>query len=295
MNAHDFEELYTEFVEFAISDCYKPDLENAKRFFVNEKDESDITGFTEWFIFNYPLDSTGTTIIDEYYKTNPSDDVKLANDSFRSIFEISTERDKFFLTDLITGDHYELSEPIQHTEGLYSLRLIFHDHLYTVVGDIYEFDILYKDSLKKYILEQYNQLTNIGNPIDLKTFIQEQNHLIYKLLNITDGVYEENITDESLLLYQTTYAYKMSSDALVDLLLNFEVPVYPDEEDLGIYRVMLEDELLAEIEIFDQKLNVLCNNESHSRQIAEMFKPLLSDDLIFVGSKTYTLEELLEE
>ncbi len=295
MNAHEFEELYTEFVEFAISDCYKPELEAAKRFFVNEKDESDITGFTEWFIFNYPLNSTGSTIIDEYFKSKPSAEVKLASESFRSIFEISTERDKFFLTDLITGDHYELNEPIQHTEGLYSLRLIFDNHLYTVVGDIYEFDLLYKDSLKKYILDQYNQLTNIGNPIDLKTFVQEQNHLIYKLLNITDDVYEENITDESLLLYQTTYAYKMSNDALVELLLNFEIPVYPDEEDLGIYRVMLEDEILAEIEIFDQKLNVLCNNERHSVQVAELFKPLLSDSFIFIGSKTYTLEELLEE
>jgi hypothetical protein len=295
MNAHEFEELYTEFVEFAISDCYKPELEAAKRFFINEKDESDITGFTEWFVFNYPMNSTGVTIIDEYYKSNPSEDVKLATESFRSIFEISTEREKFFLTDLITSDHYELIEPIQHSEGLYSLRVIPVNDLYMVVGDIYEFDVLYKDSLKKYFLDQYNQLTSIGNPMDLRTFVQEQNHLIYKLLNITDGVYEENITDESLLLHQTTYAYKMSGDALVELLLGLEVPVYPDEEDIGIYRVMLEDEILAEIEIFDQKLNVLCNNESHSRLITEMFKPLLSDSFIFVSSNTYTLEELLEE
>lgn len=295
MNTHEFEELYTEFVEFAISDCYKPELQAAKKFFINEKDESDITGFTEWFVFNYPLNSTDVTIIKEYYKSNPSENVKLATESFRSIFEISTERNKFFLTDLITGDHYELNEPLQHSEGLYSLRVIPENHLFTAVGDVYEFDILYKDSLKKYFLDQYNQLTAIGNPMDLKTFVQEQNHLIYKLLNITDGVYEENITDESLLLYQTTYAYKMSSDALVDLLLNFEVPVYPDEEDLGIYRVMLEDEILAEIEIFDQKLNVLCNNEGHSSQITEMFKLLLNDSFIFVNSNTYTLEELLEE
>ncbi|MBE0449817.1 MAG: hypothetical protein IBX70_03120 [Clostridia bacterium] len=295
MKAHEFEELYTEFVEFAISDCYKPELEAAKRFFINEKDESDITGFTEWFVFNHPLNSTGVTILDEFYKSNPSEDVKLATESFRSIFEISTEREKFFLTDLITGDHYELVEPIQHSEGLYSLRVIPVNDLYRVVGDIYEFDILYKDSLKKYFLDQYNQLTSIGNPMDLKIFVQEQNHLIYKLLGITDGVYEENITDESLLLYQTTYAYKMSGDALVDLLLSLEVPVYPDEEDLGIYRVMLEDEILAEIEIFDQKLNVLCNNESHLRLIIEMFKSILSDSFIFVSSNTYTLEELLEE
>ncbi len=295
MNTHEFEELYTEFVEFAISDSYKPELKAAKMFFVNEKDESDITGFTEWFVFNYPLNATGTTIIEEYYKMNPSEDVKLAVESFRSIFEITTEREKIILTDLITGDHYELADPIQHSEGLFSFRLICENHLYKVVGDIYEFDLLYKEALKKYILDQYNQLTNIGDPIDLKRFIQEQNHLIYKLLTITDGVYEENIADESLLLYQSTYAYKMNSDALVEMLLNFEVPVFPDEEDPGVYRVMFNDEILAEIEIFDQKLNVLCNNESHSRQMIEFFKPLLNESFIYVGTNTLTLEELLEE
>jgi hypothetical protein len=211
----------------------------------------------------------------------------------RSLYVIRTERDQSIVKDLFTNEDFLLNHTMQESNLLLSARLISIEHENYLIGDIFEFDLEFKDTFKKIVLENYNQYVNQYGPTPLNAFLDINGHLLYKIMDIVHQVDEENAYEQELMLYQATYAYNCSTDELYDRLMTIKFPVYSDEDDEPILRVMEEDLIIAEIEITNGQLYILCNNESHLNKMMEAMHSIVANDLVFLKSETFTLEELL--
>lgn len=297
MNIELMENLYNQLYAFAVETKFKDRLKDAEKKFVQNDDHSDTDGFAEWFIFNYRDPETNEQIIDLYEVSDENDAdralIKAIKDSRRSIFEIRLEHEKTAFKDIFSNEDYIVENFITGEGQLASARLIEFKGKYYLIGDYFELELDYKDSIKKYLLDQYNQYTIVHGPMPLNDFFDLNGHLIFKVMGIIQNVSEENAFDEGLLLYQATYAFKCSMEALYEQLMRVELPVYADEEEEPILRVMDDDTILAEIEVTNGMFYVLCNDERHLNIMLDIIKPILDDSIVFVKSETFTLEDML--
>lgn len=297
MNYEALDHLFDQLYEFAVSPEHHNALKRAEKAFIVSEDFSDTNGFAEWFIFNYRDQVGGQRLIDKFIESNQeakNTPLLLAlGKSLRSLFEIRMERGKSIVKDIFTGEDYLLENALQETNLLLSARLVSIEHENHLIGDIFEFDLEYRDTFKKIILENYNQTVNQYGPTPLSVFLDLNGHLLYKIMDIVHQVDEENAYDQELMLHQATYAYNCTTEELYDRLMTIKFPVYSDEDEEPILRVMEEDQIIAEIEITNSQIYVLCNNESHLNKMIEAMSSLISQDLVFLKSETFTLEELL--
>lgn len=297
MNYEALDHLFNQLYEFAVRPEHHDALKRAEKAFIVSEDFSDTNGFTEWFIFNYRDQVGGSRLIDQAIVSNQEDEINQSllalGNSLRSLFEIRTERGKSIVKDIFTGEDFLLNHAIQESNLLLSARLISIEHENYLIGDIFEFDLEYRDTFKKIILENYNQYVNQYGPTPLAVFLDLNGHLLCKIMEIVHQVDEENAYEQELMLHQATYAYNCTTEELYDRLMTIKFPVYSDEDEEPILRVMEEDQIIAEIEITNSQLYVLCNNESHLNKMIEAMTALISHDLVFLKSETFTLEELL--
>lgn len=294
MNYEALDHLFNQLYEFAVLPEHFEALKRAEKAFIVSDDSSDTNGFTEWFIFNYRDLVSGQRLIDKYIEANPDNpSIKALSSSVRSLYVIRTERDQSIVKDLFTNEDFLLNHTMQESNLLLSARLISIEHENYLIGDIFEFDLEFKDTFKKIVLENYNQYVNQYGPTPLNAFLDINGHLLYKIMDIVHQVDEENAYEQELMLYQATYAYNCSADELYDRLMTIKFPVYSDEDDEPILRVMEEDLIIAEIEITNGELYILCNNESHLNKMMEAMHSIVANDLVFLKSETFTLEELL--
>lgn len=297
MNIEHMENIYNQLYAFAVGSKFKTRLKNAEEKFVQNDDRSDTDGFAEWFIFNYRDPETNEQIINLFDEYNENDaDKAIINaikNSRRSIFEIRTEHEKTAFKDIFTSDDYIIENFVTGEGQLASARLVAFEGKHYLIGDYFELELEYKESIKKYLLDQYNQYTIVQGPTPLDVFFDLNGHLIFKVMGIIQNVSEENALDDGLLLYQATYAFNCGMEDLYDQLMKLEFPVYADEEEEPILRVMDDDIILAEIEITNGMFYVLCNDERHLETMLNMMKPILNEHIVFVKSETFTLEDML--
>lgn len=297
MNIEQLEELYNQLYTFAVDAKFKDLLATAEHTFVQNDDQSDTEGFAEWFIFNYRAPQSGERIIDQFIPSDNGEDtvtlLKAIKRSVRSLYEVRFEHEKAAFKDVFSGEDFIIENFMIGDGVLASARLVTLEDKHYLIGDIFELELQYKDSIKKYVLDQYNQYTVAHGPTSLNDFFDLNGHLIYKVMGIVQSISEENAYDDVLLLHQATYAYKCSQDALYDLLMALEVPIYADDEDDQILRVMDEDSVLAEIEITNGMFYILCNDESHLKTMLALMKPILNENVVFVKTDTFTLEDML--
>ena len=297
MNIEHMENIYNQLYAFAVGSRFKARLKDAEEKFVQNDDRSDTDGFAEWFIFNYRDPETNEQIINLFDEYNENDaDKAIINaikNSRRSIFEIRTEHEKTAFKDIFTSDDYIIENFVTGEGQLASARLVAFEGKYYLIGDYFELELEYKESIKKYLLDQYNQYTIVQGPTPLDVFFDLNGHLIFKVMGIIQNVSEENALDDGLLLYQATYAFNCGMEDLYDQLMKLEFPVYADEEEEPILRVMDDDIILAEIEITNGMFYVLCNDERHLETMLNMMKPILNEHIVFVKSETFTLEDML--
>ena len=297
MHIDTLEIVLNDLYEFAISKAFSEDLKKAERIFVLNEDRSDSEGFAEWFIFNYRLEKNHKTLVEMFkYNENQEDNttaLESLRKSKRSIFELKTEREQRVLKDIFTQEDFILSHEVFEVDQLISARLVTDEHNHYLIGDIYAIDSSFKDSLKKYVLEQYNQYCITSGQVSWDVFLDVNAQLLYKVMGILTKVEEENTVENELMLYQATYAFLCSIDDLHDKFIEIDLPVFADEDEEPILRVMEEDVIIAEIEITNGQFYVLCNNHDHLNHMITLLETMLSSEIVFVKTEQFTLEDLL--
>lgn len=297
MHIDTLENVLNDLYEFAISKEFSEDLKKAESIFVLNEDHSDSEGFAEWFIFNYRLTKSQKTLVEMFkYNTIQEDDVMALESlkkSKRSIFELKTERENRVLKDLFTQEDYILSHEVFEEDQLISARLASCEGSHYLIGDIYTIESSFKESLKKYVLDQYNQYCITSGQVSWDVFLDVNAQLLYKVMGILTRVEEENTIENELMLYQATYAFLCSIDALHDQFIKIELPVFADEDEEPILRVMEEDSVIAEIEITNGQFYVLCNTQEHLDHMMTLLEAMLSSEIVFVKTEQFTLEDLL--
>lgn len=297
MHIDTLENVLNDLYEFAISKEFSEDLKKAEGIFVLNEDQSDSEGFAEWFIFNYRLTKSQKTLVEMFKYNAQQEEEAIALESLRkskrSIFELKTEREKRVLKDLFTQEDYVLSHEVFEEDQLISARLATCEGCHYLIGDIYTIESSFKESLKKYVLDQYNQYCIQSGQVSWDVFLDINAQLLYKVMGILTRVEEENTVENELILYQATYAFLCSIDALHDQFIKIELPVFADEDEEPILRVMEEDSVIAEIEITNGQFYVLCNTQEHLDKMMTLLESMLSSEIVFVKTEQFTLEDLL--
>ncbi|MCA0384028.1 MAG: hypothetical protein LCH34_00370 [Firmicutes bacterium] len=286
-----FDELYVH----AVSNEYSHYMKTAESFFVLEEDHSDTEGFAEWFIFNYRLNDRNERIIDKYIQQSDAhiDALNAIKRSRRSLYEVRIEREQTVLKDIFNQDDYLVEAPELEEGQVISTRVVTFENKNFLVGDLFTLDKQYLETIRKYILDLYNQHVKTNGLTTLDDFLDQQGHLLYKVLRIVNTIDEENAYDNELMLYQANYAYRCTQEALFDHFMTLGLPVYADEDEEPLLRVIIEDIIIAEIEITNGQFYVLCNNPSHLDQMLTRLKPLEGNEIVFLKTETFTLEDLL--
>ena len=294
------ESIVNDLYEYAVSPKFSSLLKKAEDRFLITEDKTDTVGFAEWFIFNYRDTQKNEKMIDHYKLSDQSADIpeviealEAIKASKRSLYEVRSDRDQAVLKDIFNNDDFIIENTIVELDQMISGRIVTLGHKHYLIGDIYEIESHYKESIVEFILDQYNQYTNSMGRMSLDAFLDIQGHLIYKVKDIVHSIDEENSFEEELMLYQATYGFRCTQESLYDRILEINLPVFPDEDDEPILRVMQEDVIIAEIEITNGQFYVLCNNEAHLHQMIDLMNTVINEDIVFLKTETYTLEELL--
>jgi len=294
------ESIVNDLYEYAVLPKFSNLIKKAEDRFLITEDKTDTVGFAEWFIFNYRDAQKNEKLIDHYKLSDQSADIPevvealdAVKASKRSLYEVRSDRDQAVLKDIFNNDDFIIENTIVELDQMISGRIVTLGHKHYLIGDIYEIESHYKESIVKFILDQYNQYTNSMGRMTLDAFLDIQGHLIYKVKDIVNSIDEENSFEEELMLYQATYGFRCTQEALYDRILEINLPVFPDEDDEPILRVMQEDVIIAEIEITNGQFYVLCNNEAHLHQMIDLMNTVINEDIVFLKTETYTLEELL--
>lgn len=294
------ESIVNDLYEYAVLPKFSSLIKKAEDRFLITEDKTDTVGFAEWFIFNYRDAQKNEKLIDHYKLSDQSADIPEVVEALdaikaskRSLYEVRSDRDQAVLKDIFNNDDFIIENTIVELDQMISGRIVTLGHKHYLIGDIYEIESHYKESIVKFILDQYNQYTTSMGRMTLDAFLDIQGHLIYKVKDIVNSIDEENSFEEELMLYQATYGFRCTQEALYDRILEINLPVFPDEDDEPILRVMQEDVIIAEIEITNGQFYVLCNNEAHLHQMIDLMNTVINEDIVFLKTETYTLEELL--
>jgi len=292
--------IYNELYEYAVLPQYRDLIKKAEKTFILNDDKTDTDGFAEWFIFNYRPEAGSKRLIDNYQLSQENSTDLMIKEALaaikkskRSLYEVRSEHDQAVLKDIFNNEDFVIENTIVEIDQLISGRIVVFEGKNYLVGDIFEIELHYKESIVKYILDQYNQYTITYGMISLDGFLDINGHLIYKVMVILNSIDDENSFENELMLHQATYAFRCTSESLYEKFMTLHLPVFADEDDEPILRVMSEDTIVAEIEITNGQFYVLCNNEAHLNQMLEIMKPILSNEIVFMKTETYSLEDLL--
>lgn len=290
------EEYYEKVLAQVLCKKYHELFDIAKKQFVLEEDESDFVGLDEWYVFNFQNPTTGRTMIEDYVLEHPNSEESVLNQSFRSIFDIRVEKNRMVVKDIFTKEDYILDSGLSSEEGLVSIRLVkTSDDTFDYFGECFTFEPLYKETIYKHIMNHYNQYVSAFGHVSFDVFLIKQGHLIYKMLTIINQLYDHQYSEEELQLFEGVYLYKMTDDALLDKLMELNLRIHPDEDDELVFRVYSEESVIAELELMNPKLHVLCNQQSHLDQMIEAIKPLLDESFVFLNAQILEIDSLLDD
>lgn len=294
MDKWSYESIYEEVLAFGIQKRFAEDIKRANIAFIEDDSLQDAQGFDEWYVFNYNTleDKTICRLAEEAEVSNAN----LLSNTFRGFFEVSVQRDTCYIKDILTGEDYKLVGENLSEGAIVSMRIGFSEaeSAYVAFCETYNFEPLYKDVIKKYILSRYNEVVKSFGPMPLVAFLQKDLLLVFKMHNIVNTLYDETDVEEELLLHEATYAYKCSTDELVGALEHLPFTLYLDEEDSDLLRVVHEEVIIAEIEFVSPKLNILCNSEQHLAMMMKAIDALNIEALVFMKKDILTIDNVLE-
>ena len=193
------ESIVNDLYEYAVLPKFSSLLKKAEDRFLITEDKTDTVGFAEWFIFNYRDEQSNKRLIDYYTLSEQSANIPEVMEAFeaikaskRSLYEVRSDREQAVLKDIFNNDDFIIENTIVELDQMISGRIVTLDHKHYLIGDIFEIESHYKESIVKYILEQYNQYTISMGLMTLDAFLDINGHLIYKVTDIVGTIDEEN-------------------------------------------------------------------------------------------------------
>lgn len=294
MDKWTLEMVYEDVLAFGIGPELKEDVAIANGLYIGDDELQEAQGFDEWYVFNYRSGQNGKSIID-LAAAHGVENALALKDSFRSFFEVSLQRECVYLKDIFTGEDYLLIEENMSEGSIVSLRIGYSESLkgYVPICESYNFEPLYKEVIKKYVLAQYNEYVKEFGALSVNEFIQRTLKTIFKMHNIVNALYDELEVEEELLLHEATYAFTCSVDEILEQLEGLPFDLYVDEDESDIVRIIHDEVIIAELEVISPKLNVLCNSASHLNLLKKAIDALELSSLVFLKEETLTIDGVL--
>jgi len=294
MHYLDIENAYDLLYEFALDKAFVKFIDEAEVQYTLGDDLTNKIGFNEWFIFDFIIPNEDKTISKLFLEKNHDSISSGVSNSYRSIFEISIKDEYIILYDIFIQQELEINHSFFIKEGLYSLRIVNMDGKNYIIGDQFEIEPIHKDSIKKYVLNQYNHYCKLNHNYSLVDFINSNNKLILKVTEIAQESFDAYFSEEEFQVFQAVYAFDCPTEVIVDKILSLDpFKLYSDEEEDKIYRLYLEDDMVAEIEIETRFINVLSVSEYALNNVKDAFEALLDDHFKFIKTEVLTIDEIL--
>jgi hypothetical protein len=287
------EEAYEALYDYTMKVVSDEIINDAKAQFIKEEDESDIEGFNEWLLFHYPLNEDHETFASKFAKISNDKVITALSQSYRGIFEIDIEGEKPSIKDIFTKEDLQFTTYPYLEAGLSSLRIVKVDDLLYCIGDIIQFDISCKEVIVKYLLDQYNQYCTAFGPTPLQYFFNKHGMLVFKISGILNQLYDLYLDDEECELHVLTYAYKIPSSEVVSFLNALDGYDVEKDDDDGVFRLLSNHRIVAELEFENVTCQVLCNNPADLALSRTLLKPFESDDFVFMQQSVQTIDDLL--
>lgn len=240
----------------------------------------DITlrGFNEWLV----LDATAAVQMPDY----PETVVQALYASRKSIYQAVADG----FQDIFTKALYPSGGQAFQENVLISGRLASLEGTHILIGDWEEIHPEHHPALVRYVLDQYNVHVRSNGPMELDAFIQSHPLLLYRASGMLEAI---EVPEEVLIVYQDEYVSDGSLECFFDETVFEGLSVTPVPEEPGVYRVLSGHSILAEIEIAQNHLFVLCNTAPEIEQMRRAFEPFLTEHLVLMRKDVLTLDELL--
>lgn len=288
MDYIEFEDIYEGLIEYAFSDTFKGTFKDAEELFKEKKEQINELGMTEWFIFSYKVaELNGKTIAQKFEIDMPTAERSALSSSRRSIYKI---QDKEYLKDIFTNDVFKIQSPIHGEKGLLNARLALLEDVAFIVGDLFEIDESFEESIKRTVYEAYNKYCSEATLLSMEDFIEKESLLIYNLSTVVAEAIDAFSEDDIAHVFEAVFAYRINLDELLDKINSLPYELYPDEDFENVYRIFSDNEVLAEFEIDSKTFNVLCLNEI---RLDKLIGEMESADIILLKKHMLTLDELL--
>lgn len=284
-----YEVVFNSILEYVLEHEKKAYEASVKKYYSVMPQESTL-GITEWVVLN-TLCEDKTLIESIQSKLNLGRDlIKQIMHSKRSFFKVIKHDSLWIYKDVFSGEDFQLKgEPLETAE-IVSARLVKEQEGYVSFLETYTMESLYEPTLKKFIFEHYNQSVSQTGPEAIDSFI-ERNLLI--VFNGIETLHEIDCRDseEEYKVHQARYAFLCSERQVIQLLKSISLQVL--EIESGLYQILNDGEIVAEIEFIQNKFNLLVNELEQFTLLSEKIKTLKSDEVVFLEEKVLTLEDLL--
>lgn len=288
---------------FAMEESYREEILKSRDLFsnvINDDVEKIENGYNAWVVFDYKL-SNGNNFIEEYISIHNSslkkdelEMLKNLNEAMFSVFEVAIGNGNKFFKDIVTNKDFEVINIQDWESGLCKGRLVKSDNKYLLLNDYLNYEIGFKDIIRKGILNKYNEYCSTVEPIEIEAFVRGNSVIIYRLLDIIDALIDDEKNDfQDMFVFQGRYIVKNNVDTKA--LLNGSKDIIKDDEFGGeaIYRFKGINEDLAEIILSHKKLEIECNSEDNLDKSKILIEGILGNLIQFVADEMLKLEDLL--
>lgn len=288
---------------FAMEETYREEILKSRELFssvINDDVEKIENGYNAWIVFDYKLNNENN-FIEEYISVHHSslnkDDLKILNDlneAVFSVFEVVTGNDKRFFKDIVTNKDFEVTNIDNWKNGLCKGRLVKSKNKYVLLDDYLNYEIGFKEIIRKGILNKYNEYCSTVEPIEIEAFVRGNSVIIYRLLDIIDSLIDDEKNDfQDMFVFQSNYLVKDYSQAKTCLNESKDVAIDDEYDDEIIYRFKGINENLAEILLSQRKLEVECNSEENLAKSKILIEGILGNIVQFMDDEMLRLEDLL--
>lgn len=301
------QELIDKVLFFAMSSEYKDIISEATSLFTRVRDEESIYGsefgLNQWLVHDYQLEN-GAGKFPDLYKSRvdttseEAQMLEMINKSRLSIFQMIKGSTGYFLKDILTRQDYEiidmeLMERMDET-AIHLFRLYPYQNKWFAIPEGGVLDRTFLDILYKGLMDKYGEYCRLHGPQDLDVFVYNNPLLVYKLTEIVEDIEMSELgNDEDFTVYQSLYLYQEQKEIveLMETLPGAELSI--SEEGVYVYR-MIDEMQLAEIILFEHRMEIECVNESDRKKVRGIIQNHFGDRIAHVRDEVLDMDQLLE-
>lgn len=293
MDWHQWNEAIEDLLFFCMDPRFSKWIQEADRqYHLGSESETHGAQFENFLLYEFSAD--GLDFITRY-KNEPGAYAhwfSAIRHHYFSGFEVMRYDNHLFLKDLFTKQDLKLLNPelIENAE--------------CVVGRVFEFsegwvldpdfEVYTKEAMaafRKAILERY---ATEGGSEPLDRFIYKRAWMLMRYLDIVESVLEEEVLEEEdYVVHQATYVHQDLAAVRKVLEEAPECEKSLDEPEDLIYKVVTDDEIIAEVVLMKNTLVLECTDAPHLVQAKIWLTGLLGDRVVHVADEVLTLDDLL--